>query len=190
MQSSAIRIFQLFFVAGVVWLGTSPAAADDRVTCRSKDFKYNHCGVNERGPARIVRQLSDSPCVQGRTWGRDRGGIWVDEGCAAEFIVGRGDGRERDRDDDWRGGRDRDEDRRGRGNRNVRACKSEGFKRKHCRMDTQGTVRLSRQLSDAPCVRGRTWGEDHWGVWVDDGCAAEFIVGGRRGNAPPRGPWW
>jgi hypothetical protein len=35
-------------------------------------------------------------------------------------------------------------------------------------------VRLTRQLSDAPCRRDRTWGEDSTHIWTDDGCRAEF----------------
>jgi len=201
MRSSTRSIYQGFFIVGVIWMMTTPAAADDKVACKSRDYGHNHCRVNERGPARILRQLSDSPCVQGHTWGRDRDGVWVDDGCAAEFLVGRGDGRERDRDedrwgrdrDDWRE-RDRDRDRWDRDDRRERdrgtvTCRSENYKRNRCRADTEGTVRIARQLSDAPCVRGRTWGYDHRGIWVDEGCAAEFAVDGRRRSGPPRGPW-
>jgi hypothetical protein len=35
----------------------------------------------------IQRKLSDSPCIQGSTWGWDRQGIWVDRGCRADFLV-------------------------------------------------------------------------------------------------------
>jgi hypothetical protein len=39
-----------------------------------------------------VKQKRESPCVQGKTWGYDRNGIWVDGGCRADFEVGRGAG--------------------------------------------------------------------------------------------------
>jgi hypothetical protein len=35
----------------------------------------------------LVRQRSGSPCIEGRTWGRDRSGVWVDRGCRADFEV-------------------------------------------------------------------------------------------------------
>jgi hypothetical protein len=35
------------------------------------------------------REHSDSSCRQGRSWGFDRRGIWVDHGCRADFQVGR-----------------------------------------------------------------------------------------------------
>ena len=31
-----------------------------------------------------------SPCLLGRTWGYDDQGVWVSDGCAGEFVVGRG----------------------------------------------------------------------------------------------------
>jgi hypothetical protein len=37
----------------------------------------------------LSRQLSDSGCVQGKTWGYDANGIWVSNGCRAEFTLGR-----------------------------------------------------------------------------------------------------
>lgn len=33
------------------------------------------------------RQLGDVRCVEGETWGRQDGGIWVDRGCRAEFLL-------------------------------------------------------------------------------------------------------
>jgi hypothetical protein len=35
----------------------------------------------------LLRTLSDSACIEGRTWGWDRNGVWVDRGCRAEFSV-------------------------------------------------------------------------------------------------------
>jgi Protein of unknown function (DUF3011) len=53
-------------------------------------------------------------------------------------------------------------------------CESNGSARKHCPADTRGGVRLSRQVSTAPCREGSTWGYDDRGVWVSNGCRAEF----------------
>jgi hypothetical protein len=64
---------------------------DIRFVCRSSDFRYNMCQVDvgRGGDVRIVRQISDTRCVLGRTWGYNRAGVWVDRGCAAEFEVER-----------------------------------------------------------------------------------------------------
>jgi hypothetical protein len=43
--------------------------------------------VRTGGDVRLVRQLSETACRRGETWGFDRRGIWVDKGCAAEFAV-------------------------------------------------------------------------------------------------------
>jgi len=58
------------------------------VTCASDDMRRNVCRVNTNGGVRLVRQRSDADCVFQRTWGYDRGGIWVDRGCRADFEVG------------------------------------------------------------------------------------------------------
>ena len=39
-----------------------------------------------------MRQLSRKPCVENQTWGRSRNGVWVTNGCRAEFVIGRGNG--------------------------------------------------------------------------------------------------
>jgi hypothetical protein len=56
-------------------------------------------------------------------------------------------------------------------------CGSENYRYKYCRVDTNGYVELEKQLSDAACRRGRTWGYDDDGVWVDEGCKGRFRVG-------------
>lgn len=50
-------------------------------------------------------------------------------------------------------------------------------RQKYCPADTEGRVRLVREYSRRKCVEWRTWGYDKRGVWVDDGCKAEFRVG-------------
>ena len=57
------------------------------VTCSSNDGRRNWCDVGGRRNIRFSRQISGSACIEGRTWGTDRRGIWVDGGCRAEFFV-------------------------------------------------------------------------------------------------------
>ena len=61
--------------------------ARQRVTVRSSNFRYNYYRVEIRGRVELVNQLSQSACDYGRSWGYDSGGIWVDDGCAAEFDI-------------------------------------------------------------------------------------------------------
>jgi Protein of unknown function (DUF3011) len=51
-------------------------------------MRRNSCRVNTSGGVRLVRQRGDADCIYNRTWGYDRGGIWVDRGCRADFEVG------------------------------------------------------------------------------------------------------
>jgi hypothetical protein len=57
------------------------------VTCESKHNKRNYCAADTRGGVSLNRQLSSAQCVQGRTWGFDARGIWVEGNCRGEFQV-------------------------------------------------------------------------------------------------------
>ena len=59
------------------------------VSCSSDDMHRHYCPADTRGGVQLVKQHSDSSCKQGRGWGYDRRGIWVDHGCRADFQVGR-----------------------------------------------------------------------------------------------------
>jgi Protein of unknown function (DUF3011) len=65
-------------------------------------------------------------------------------------------------------------------------CASDNGQRVNCNANTQGGVRLVRQISGSPCQEGSTWGYDSRGIWVDRGCRAEFeILGGGSGRVMP-----
>ncbi len=143
--------------------------------CASDDGRRHYCNADTRGGVRLVQQRSGSACIQGRTWGYDRNGIWVDRGCRAEFETNaRYSGNEgyygRDRSRDQYYGRNR--------GRSVQTfyCESGDMRRHWCSEGLTGQVRLVRQRSDSPCIQGRTWGRDRGGVWVDRGCRADFEV--------------
>ncbi|HVF34023.1 MAG TPA: DUF3011 domain-containing protein [Candidatus Saccharimonadia bacterium] len=57
------------------------------ILCESRDYRYRHCAIGGGREVELVRQVSKSECRYGATWGHDRGGVWVDRGCAAEFAV-------------------------------------------------------------------------------------------------------
>jgi len=136
--------------------------------CESRDGRVEHCAVSTRGGVRLSRQLSRGPCVQGSTWGYDRGGVWVSQGCRAEFEIDDRDGRHHGWQD-WRGGDDYG------GPQSVR-CESSDGRGRRCDLRIWRGVDIARQLSRAPCVEGQTWGWDRRGIWVSNGCRAEFNV--------------
>lgn len=57
------------------------------VYCESGDMRRHWCSEGMGRRVSLLRQRSKTPCVQGRTWGVDRNGIWVDRGCSADFEV-------------------------------------------------------------------------------------------------------
>ena len=56
-------------------------------------------------------------------------------------------------------------------------CESTDGKYIECRTKVKGGVTLVRQLSDNACVRGKSWGINQRGIWVDKGCRAQFAIG-------------
>jgi hypothetical protein len=53
-------------------------------------------------------------------------------------------------------------------------CESYRGQRQHCNADTNGGVRLVRQIGYNSCQGN--WGYDYYGVWVTNGCRGEFQV--------------
>ena len=145
-----------------------------QMTCASDDMRRHNCPVNTSGGVRLVNQRSQSPCIQGRTWGFNRRGVWVDRGCRADFFVpaeqggggpgyGNGPGYDGQRPPY---------------NAATINCSSNNGKRNYCPADTSRGVTLVRQISGSPCVQGDTWGYDRGSIWVDRGCRADFRLGG------------
>jgi hypothetical protein len=151
-------------------------ASDGTFRCESRDNRTTRCGSG--GRAEFVRQLSNSPCIRGQTWGSDSRGVWVSGGCRALFRTGYGNG-------GYGNG--------GYGGSDLVRCESRDNRSRSCNMSVgrNGEIRLLRQLSDKPCVEGRTWGQTRSGVWVTQGCRAEFVVsrrGSRSGDGWDRPP--
>lgn len=131
--------------------------------CESQDNRMRRCNVDTRYGVSISRRLSDAPCVQGRSWGYDRSGVWVDDGCRAEFVTGRGYGGSQ-----YPGG--------GYGQGRSVRCESGKSRYHRCNVPVYRGVQLQRKLSDSPCSQGSSWGWDRNGIWVDRGCRADFLV--------------
>jgi len=145
------------------------------VRCESPSNRYRECPMDTRGGVQLTRQLSSTRCEEGRNWGQGRNGVWVDRGCRAEFTAGRGGG--------WGNGGGWS------GNGQRIRCESDNGRTRTCAVPARADVRLVRQLSSAHCVEGQTWGQDRNGVWVTQGCRAEFEVRGR-GNGWGNGGGW
>lgn len=153
----------------------STAAAKDRqihsqIQCSSKDFRYTFCRATVKGEVQLLKQLSQAPCRRGRTWGYDRRGIWVDQGCSGRFAIGgQRPGRQPGAGSSYGPSTVAEE----------LVCASRNYRYHRCRVSINGRVRLTQQLSDVVCKRGRTWGYDNKGIWVDKGCSARFRIAQR-----------
>ena len=148
--------------------GSWNGGVGNTVRCESYNNGRNYCRTNTNGGVRLDHQLSNSPCRYHDTWGYDNGGIWVDRGCRADFIIG---------DTHWAGGGYDDS-----GSGGITTCESIGYNRNYCRADTRGGVSLEQQLSDSTsrggeCVFNRSWGYDSGGIWVSNGCRGQFRLG-------------
>lgn len=71
--------------------GGSPYSGSGTPTtiyCASEDKHRHTCPADTHRGVRLVHQRSGSECTEGRTWGYDDRGIWVDRGCRADFELG------------------------------------------------------------------------------------------------------
>jgi len=58
----------------------------NRVACESRGYQQSFCSVPPSiARAWLVDQRSQAACIQGQTWGFQRNGIWVDQGCGGLF---------------------------------------------------------------------------------------------------------
>jgi hypothetical protein len=62
-------------------------AQAQKLYCGSDDRRERRCNVTIRRDARLVRQASKAPCIEGQSWGWDRNGVWVSNGCRGDFSV-------------------------------------------------------------------------------------------------------
>ena len=124
------------------------------VFCADKGRGSNHCPADTRGKVRLLHQFSRKECRRGTSWGIDRRGIWVDKGCIALFRVSR-------RTDPP-------------ARRETFRCGSEDFMYVRCEILFPSKIRFHKQLSRVKCVKEKNWGFDAKGVWVKEGCRAQF----------------
>src|SRR6185503_19461274 len=146
-----------------------PASAEIKVRCDSNDGHYHECVAGPAESVNVARLWSKTKCVRGENWGYRDGMIWVDEGCRADFNVVPSHGM-------TSSGNDTYDNRGGRMTTQTIVCESVDGHRRHCPADTSGSVRITRRLSKSNCEYRKDWGFDKNGVWVANGCRAEFQV--------------
>ena len=137
------------------------------IKCESEGDRYAYCRTYTTGRIELRKQLSKASCREYDSWGAagDGSGVWVRNGCRAEFVV-------REQHWGWGHGGGHNWD----GRERTFTCKSQHYSYNHCSVPggKARKIKLERQMSTASCIRGSSWGEDDYGVWVDHGCEGEF----------------
>ncbi len=154
--------------SGGSWNNSGQGFAGE-IQCRSLNNRYQRCNVDTRNRVELLNQISGTNCVQGRNWGFDARGIWVNNGCQANF--GYGYGSFGGSGGSWGGNNG------AQGFAGQLECRSENNRYQRCAANTRGRVELLRQFSSTNCVQGRNWGWDNSSIWVDNGCQARFGYG-------------
>lgn len=147
------------------------------IRCESRRDRDNYCTADTSGGVVLRRTLSNAACIEGKSWGFDKTGIWVREGCRADFDVprayssGRGWSSQRGYGRYYRDGAKAQP-----GGPERVVCESKGKARIVCPVDGLKTVDLVYERSRDRCRFQVSWGFDDKSIWVDQGCRAEFLV--------------
>ena len=88
-MKTLISITALALAGGLMFAHAPTAEAQSGyLRCASRVGTEAFCPVDTSRGVRLVQQLSRAGCWEGRTWGKTRRGVWVANGCRADFEVG------------------------------------------------------------------------------------------------------
>ncbi|MGL6042676.1 MAG: DUF3011 domain-containing protein [Sandaracinobacteroides sp.] len=139
------------------------------LTCSSRNNREESCTARTESRVRLLQQYSSTQCIEGRNWRYSNTAILVRDGCQARFGYGYGNGGSGSSGGGWGGSNQ--------GFAGQLECRSQDNRYRRCSAATENRVELLRQFSSADCSRGRGWGTDRNGIWVDRGCQARFGYG-------------
>ena len=74
----------------LILAGNATSALAEHITCESPQGNLEACTTVQPGSSiRMVQQLGNTPCIEGRNWGVDtnHNSIWISGGCRAVFDV-------------------------------------------------------------------------------------------------------
>jgi hypothetical protein len=156
------------------------ALSAQTVSCTSaeSDAEKHYCEADTRYGAHLVRQTSAAECMEGKTWGWDEQGIWVNKGCGGDFALGKAEA-----NPEAKPAHPPIPEPAAKKEERLSCASSDG-RRNYCDADLKGaTVKLVRQAGPSQCEENFTWGHDDNGIWVDRGCRGEFVVLKQGGGA-------
>jgi hypothetical protein len=163
------------------WFGRAappppPVVEKQVITCESRRGRRNVCDTPGWRGIELVREHSRNACREGRSYGFDRGSIWVDAGCRADFVRARRGPPQApppQPDPPIQGG--------------EVVCTSQFASFKQCPVPGWNGARMVRVLKGR-CEEGRSWGFANEAIWVHYDCSAVFVAGHGTGMPPGGDP--
>jgi hypothetical protein len=202
LVSAPVRVVALLIAGSLLDLSV---AAETVVRCDSHGSR-KVCAADTRGGVSLRYQYSVDGCWQNDTWGYDAKGIWVANGCQADFTVGAPPPPKpaKNGNDDKSGdalaglligalagaaitaavtsnnNNNNNNDWNGGDDfdhyQRRVRCNSDDMGPHQCDVGRIRYAELARQYSGSPCIYGQTWGYRRDFIWVDRGCRADFWV--------------
>jgi hypothetical protein len=200
LRTIPVRAVALLIACSLVDLSLG---AETVVRCDSRGGR-KVCPADTRGGVSLRYQYSSEGCWQNDTWGFDAKGIWVANGCRADFTVGappppKPQSANGDKSSDAIAGlligalagaaitaavtsnnnnNNNDWDRGDDFDHYQRRtrCNSDDMGYHQCGVGRIRYAELARQYSGSPSIYGQTWGYRRVFIWVDRGCRADFWV--------------
>lgn len=179
--------------------GPAAAAGDPRVSsgeqtvrCESNSGREQFCAAPNTGGVRVVREISNAPCVAGQSFRYTREGVYVRNGCRAEFAyrpAGGGGGGWGGSGDGWGGSGGSGGNWGNSGGTARIGCTSSNGRENFCRIDNDGRARVVQQVGQVRCVEGQNWRVESGGIRVRGNCSAIFEVRTAGGGGGGGGNW-
>lgn len=191
------RLQWLVALSLIASLTQAICVAQTVVRCESTNGQRKYCRASTAGGVALRYQYSSEGCWKDDTWGYDGGGIWVTNGCRADFTLGaaprQNTNTSSSSNDKLIGGlimgglaglaigtavanRNNNNNNYYNDYRNTIRCESNDMKYRRCGGNNIRYAEIARQFSGSPCQFNRTWGYSRSFIWVDRGCRAEFWV--------------
>ena len=161
VDNRCAAVFALTSHPPIAWQEERVPAGTYLISCAA-GAETAYCVQAPQVSAELVRRTSDARCVEEKSWGVDERGLWLANGCAADFLM-----RQRTVT-----GQD------ALATRQLIECSSPAGQRNFCTADACGGAELRAVLGHAPCKPSESWGSNEGGVWVDHGCHGLFEVTG------------
>ncbi len=131
---------------------------DGIIRCESYNYKRKTCRTNLRNAeVSLIHQLSHSSCTG--NWGHNASGIWVKNGCKADFFV---TAIQYDDNDDNQS--------------DYIDCYSNSRRTEVCKVPDLSGVQIEQIRSTPLSSCQGNWGYSKGGIWVKNGCSATFKI--------------